>query len=396
MTMPQSRYDRAAAKSASRTSGVLTALVFGTLLALILAEILLRLYNPLDFRVRGDSIVLPRNHVYRHTLTETSDGRKLDFAGKLDTQLVHTKNSLGFRGPEPSATFASDLTIITVGGSTTECFYLNDADAWPARMGGALQPHFKSLWVNNAGLDGHSSFGHLRLMQQYLGGLKPKVVTVLAGVNDMFVDAPTNFDVKQETSLLGRLSAYSEVAALIANLQRVRRAVAIEDLGAMPRPLNLYDVEKPPAQDPPPPPETERRHAAYKTRLEALVAEARQAGIVPVLITQPALFGAGKDDITRVDLAKITVTLDQPRSGANAWALLESYNDVMRGVARELNVPLIDLARELPKSSRLFYDLVHFSKAGGAAVGEIVARDLCPILAQNFPNEAAQACGSGP
>lgn len=391
MTLPQSRYDRAA-PSASRTSGVVTALVFGTLLAVVVAEILLRIYNPLEFRVRGDSIVLPRNHVYRHTLTETPDGRKLDFAGKLDTQLVHTKNSLGFRGPEPSADFAGDLTIVTVGGSTTECFYLSDADAWPAQADRALQTHFRRLWVNNAGLDGHSSFGHLRLMQQSLAGLKPKVVTVLAGINDMFVDAPSDFDVKQDTSLLGRVSAYSEVAALIVNLRRVSRAVAIEDLGAMPRPINLYDVERPPAEDPPAPAETSRRHAAYGARLEAFIADARSAGILPVLITQPALFGRGKDDVTGVDLGRVTVTLDQPRSGANAWALLESYNDVMRNVAREQGVPLIDLARELPKSSRYYYDFIHFSKAGGAAVGQIVARGLCPILAEKFPDDSASAC----
>lgn len=392
MSQPQSRYDREFSNAPWAIGGVLTALFFGTLVAFLLAEILLRLYNPLEVRVRGDAIVLPRNHVYQHTLTTRDDGSPLDFAGKLDAKLVHTKNSLGFRGPEPSATFAEDLTIVTVGGSTTECFYLNDADTWPATVDRRLQTKFNRLWLNNAGLDGHSSFGHLRLTEQYLIGLRPKVMTVLAGVNDMFVDAPSDFDTRQETSLLGRLSAYSEVATLIANLQRVRRAMAIEDLGAMPRPLNLYDVAQPPSVDPPLPAGTAARQQAYERRLNRLIEIARAANIEPVFITQPALFGPGKDDVTSVDLGRITVTLDQARSGANAWALLESYNDVMRRVGRESGVPVIDLARALPKSSRYYYDFIHFSKDGARVVGDLVARDLCPILARKFPASVVKQC----
>jgi lysophospholipase L1-like esterase len=56
------------------------------------------------------------------------------------------------------------------------------------------------------------------------------------------------------------------------------------------------------------------------------------------------------------------------------------YNDATREVAKELNVPLVDLAREMPKSSRYYYDYIHFTEEGTQKVGEILANNLLKIL----------------
>ena len=39
----------------------------------------------------------------------------------------------------------------------------------------------------------------------------------------------------------------------------------------------------------------------------------------------------------------------------------------------------------LPKSSKYYYDLLHYDNAGAAKVGSIVYRHLEPYLAQKFP-----------
>ena len=95
-------------------------------------------------------------------------------------------------------------------------------------------------------------------------------------------------------------------------------------------------------------------------------------------MTQPALFGDGIDPATGVNLARIQV-----RGSANGriwWRVQEMYNDVTRRVAADRHVLLIDAARELPKDSRLFYDLVHFTNEGAARMGEIIAAHLEPHL----------------
>ena len=129
-------------------------------------EIFLRFYNPLWFRIRGDKIILPINkkEIIRH------EGG----LGKLDPVVVHQRNSLGFRGPEPPADMARRLIVVTVGGSTTECFDLAEDKTWPAQLARLLARVFPNLWLNNAGLSGNSTFGHYVLLQDYLVKLRPR------------------------------------------------------------------------------------------------------------------------------------------------------------------------------------------------------------------------------
>ncbi len=72
-----------------------------------------------------------------------------------------------------------------MGGSTTECFYLSDDKTWQFNLEQKLKLKFKNIWINNAGLDGHSTFGHQILLDDYLIKIKPKIILFLVGVNDV-------------------------------------------------------------------------------------------------------------------------------------------------------------------------------------------------------------------
>jgi hypothetical protein len=91
----------------------------------------------------------------------------------------------------------------------------------------------------------------------------------------------------------------------------------------------------------------------YRERLSALVSEAKAFGSLPDLITQPILFGDGRDPRT----GKYVTT----RLGRIIWKRLQLYNEVTRSVAREADVFLIDLAVSLPKDTAFFYDYMHFT-----------------------------------
>jgi lysophospholipase L1-like esterase len=135
---------------------------------------------------------------------------------------------------------------------------------------------------------------------------------------------------------------------------------------------------------------TEPYIESYQTRLKRLIDISRQAGIEPVFITQPLLVGPAVDDITKVDLAAIKV--DGTRNGEMWWESLEVYNDVTRKVGHENNVLVIDLAKQMPKSSRYFYDYDHYTNEGAQVVADIVYRSLCPMLANKFPQYVKQGC----
>jgi len=120
----------------------------------------------------------------------------------------------------------------------------------------------------------------------------------------------------------------------------------------------------------------------FAARLTKLVKVCRDQGIEPVLITQPTLYGPGVDPVTGVDLAVIKVG---DKNGRFMFQVIALYNGVTRQVAQKDGVLLIDLARDLPRNSAFYYDYLHYTEPGAAAVAEIVARRLEPWLAQQFP-----------
>lgn len=358
----------------------LFAVLISTGLALGGAELVLRARNPFGFRMRGNTLVLPANKVYDIRADQRSR------SDQIDAHVVHSKNSLGFRGPEPPADFADRLTLVAVGGSTTECFYLSDGRSWPERLAARLQPQLRGVWVNNAGLDGHSTFGHLLLTRQALVRLHPKVILYLVGLNDMFTDEPRDFDRVAENRWAA-LADHSALAATLLNLFRWQRTRRFEDLGAMPKPVALRDRPRHPVA----PAAAERlwraqdsRLAAFRERLDQLVALNREHGIEPVLITQPSLLG-GVDPRTGIDTRPMEVELWEKLDGALAWRLLERDNDVTRQVGRERGVLTVDLARSLPKDSTFFYDFFHMTNQGADRVGAILDDALAPWLAVRYP-----------
>jgi lysophospholipase L1-like esterase len=341
----------------------------------VLLEVVLRIYNPVPVRVRGNDIVLPVRQVY------TFDN---GFTQKIDRTTVHTKNSLGFRGPDPPHDFAARLTILTIGGSTTESLVLSDGRTWTDALARRLEPDFPGLWINNAGIDGHTTFGHLILLKSFVLRLQPKVALFLMGANDVGLDQPRTFDegVVPTAGGLRRvanaIADRSEVVNVAWNLARAARA---RERGLGHSELDVKTAERL-VLDPAVMDATEAEHrkylSGYAERLTEIADLTRANGIAPVWITQPALFGDAVDAATGVELA--TIKVNGRGNGHLEWRLLEMHNDVLRRVASERAVPLIDLARELPKDSRYFYDFLHFTNEGSERVGEIVATHLAPVL----------------
>jgi lysophospholipase L1-like esterase len=375
---------------ARRLLGTLALLGFGLALALVVAEVFLRVVNPLGARLMGDRIVLQRN--YTQTITNEKNPR-------LDPVIHFSRNSLGFRGPEPPGDFAARLSILVLGGSTTECWFLSDGKDWPAVLGKRLAGPFPKIWVNNAGLEGHSTFGHLLLLDQWVVRLKPRVALFLIGINDVEREDLKAGDRALQSDapvpLLERLARHSAIAATVLNLRRTERAERMRLLHGDVRLSRLPPLPLKPEYRKNTLLHHEQRYVPpFRRRVLEIVSLCRTNGIEPVLVTQPALYGDAVDDVTGIDLGRITVDTDPEHllNGSLAWRILELYNDATRDVGRSEKVFVVDLAARLPKSSRYFYDFIHYTNEGAAAVGESVADALCPFLAGRFPDEPHGAC----
>jgi lysophospholipase L1-like esterase len=350
-------------------------LLAGIILALVVLEIALRLFPPFEMRFKPDRIVLPVNR--RYVLDNTKK-----FPTKLPKTTIHTKNYLGFRGVPPPQDFANYLTMVTIGGSTTECFYLSNGKTWPDLLGARLSRDFPKFWLNNAGLDGTTTHGHIILLEDFVVKLKPKVVLFLVGINDVGVGKVDDQPKGGFGGWLKRATNKSEVYALGLNIYRY---LVARHRGLQHQEINLKaqgTLEVPAAIQQETIREYRQKLPYYRARLETLIRDCRAHGIAPVFITQPTLYGPGIDPVTGVDLAKIR--LGENQNGALMYAVIELYNDALRQVCRQEKVKCIDLARQMPRDSAYYYDYLHYTEPGAAEVAGIIYRDLKPYLLERF------------
>jgi lysophospholipase L1-like esterase len=372
----------------------LCSLLFGTLLALGMLEVALRIYNPVFQTVKSGQVVLRANY---------DESRQNDKPGIASEIHIHN-NAIGFRGEDPPTNLQAWLSVITVGGSTTRCALQSDDGTWTALLGSELRRCFNRVWINNAGFDGHTSFAHAQLIRNYIVNLHPKIVVMLIGANDAtssyFVTSENEMTPWDREAVVGELnfdagakgfikslSNRSEIVSLTLTLYR---SLLARMVGAS---YDYLDWAKLPEVSGPPAIATNRvcptcgdetylaaareHQHAYEDRLRLLVRLLHDAEILPVLMTQPTPCGGGKDPTTGKDLSRIAECLFRYR-------LYEIYNETLRYVAQSEGVYLIDLSRTMPKDTKYYWDYMHYTDAGAEVLAKLVATALLPYIGRKF------------
>jgi hypothetical protein len=353
------------------------AVILGVFLGLVICEIILRIYNPFPFSLKKGKLILPANQ------TKVFSNHWIN---KLDRQIHYSRNSLGFRGPELPDSVSKLTRIITIGGSTTECKFLSDSCTWPFLLYKKLQIEKPAIWLNNAGVDGHSTFGHLLLMDEYILKLKPDYVLFLTGINDEEIDEPDEFDRMTENRLttnsfkgfLKSLLNHTELGRTAFNFYHVQIAYK---KGLIHREVNLNNLVSNPLPDSIMDSRINNQAkflTAYRQRINGLITKCTRAGIKPILITQPSLFGNFIDSTTQVHVGNNWVTARSSDNCMLEEKVLELYNDVLRSFGDKVMV--VDLSKEMPKNSVYYYDFIHFTNEGARKVAEILFNHLNPVV----------------
>jgi lysophospholipase L1-like esterase len=345
---------------------------------LIAAEILLRIYNPFPSSIVGDKITLNRDYskVFINRV----------FPGTLDERIIYKRNRIGFRGPEPPADFKNHLTVIAIGGSTTECMYISEGKTWEDHVQQRLNDHLNNAWVNNAGFEGHSTFGHIILLRDYVSELRPNICLFLIGANDIDRKDLQAYDrnfTKSNQNWVLFLARHSQLVNTMLNLWRnhlakeknVTHNISFSLLNQQPIKLPDSTIQLRLSSQIP-------LLKEYHQRLNELIRLCRSNRIEPVFITQPSLMGNATDSISGVDLATFPIG---KMNGGLFWQLLELYNQETKKSAAESGLLLIDLAHELPKNSAYYYDAIHYNNKGNIKVGEIISDRMLPWLKRRFP-----------
>lgn len=357
-------------------------LAVGTVMAVCLLEGLIRLWIPPAATVRGGDIVLPV-----HRRIEWSNPTP---DSKLDRTITLQYNELGFRGPPAPVNFDDHLTFVTVGGSTTACTLLSDGKTWPDRLAERLKRTFDGVWVNNAGFDGHTTFGHTKLMQHAVGPLRPDYVLFLVGINDIGREKPRFTDLHLDPAGGGQLDLWLKQllrrSAVVWTLETLIRSRWANRSGLSHQEVDFVRGEH--VQETPLvwtqeiQKHVDKHLPAYRDRLRTLIRMTREFGSEPILITQTFLGGQATDPSTGALLA-----YGQTKPGIStglAAELVERYNATTKELGAEEGVFVIDLANEFPKDSRYYYDWMHYTNEGADLVAERIVSALIPFVRERL------------
>jgi lysophospholipase L1-like esterase len=295
--------------------------------------------------------------------------------------------------------------ILAIGGSTTECLYLDDSEAWPHLLEEKLAVDFSPgpVWVGNAGKSGHTVEHHV-LQARSLLAQYPHVdlALVLVGTNDMMnVGQESGYNPLEQSELEQafaiRPGGWQELDAgypwykrteLWRTLRKARENLLADrgeqlvqdEAGAVYVELRRkrqsasgYVDAFPDLGDP---------LRAYKSNLNAIVDAAELNGTELVLMTQPSLWsGDLPNDAARLLWMgrKARYMTEGPQAYYSAATLakaMAAYNTALLEVCADRSLRCLDLAVEIPKESTYFYDDVHFTEAGARLVADVVERHV--------------------
>ena len=309
-------------------------------------------------------------------------------------------SALGFRADERPPDV--ELSILALGGSATECLYLDQEEAWPALLQVELATRLgRRVWVANAGKSGRTTRDHALQLQRLLAQ-EPRFerVLLLTGVNDLCAwlaagtgpvppaDLARAFDVVPRDLAPGPLWRRTALFELVRGLRgRWLDAPLTQDAAG-----EIYAtwrghrsrarawLEELPDAD--------VALAGYRAALSDLRASCARHGTALVLVTQPALWSpelAGELEELLWMGGVGEYQRDERCAYYTAAALARGlllFNAEMEAFARAHRLPLLDLARPLSADPRYFYDDVHFNEEGARAVASFLAGALAALEAR--------------
>ncbi len=278
---------------------------------------------------------------------------------------TYTINSLGLRGPEPPV--SSSVNVLCLGGSTTECVYLDDSKTWPRRLMDELNERSdtETFWVANAGQGSLATGHHRRFLQQSPLAGRFEVVVMLVGLNDLLREL-RGLDAGEGTPPVFARSAILELVQRTWN-GYLGMGLIVDATGTKLTSLRrLLPLTPDYAQ-----PNVVKDIKWYDYRLLKLIDVCQSTNKHVVFLTQPV---TGSVKLRRrLDLA-------EARNVDLLSEIIDEYNRTLLYVCEKQGVDVIDLS-SMNGVDRYFCDHYNFSEVGAAEVARIVAQHLQAVLA---------------
>jgi len=348
-------------RAMARHAGHLVLLVSGGLAGWLIAEAgLSYVFRLPAFHRRSPGLVLDFN----------PDPFEMYKVSGEDTRTTY--NSLGIRGKElPPRDDA--YRILAIGGSTTECLYLDDEETWPALLEQQLNRGGGSYWVGNAG-HGDLATGHdLRFIRTDPLPAQCDCLLLMVGVNDMM----RNLLRLDDGEIAPPLWCRSGSMLLLRDLWngKLKKGILWDRTGE--QLLGVYRRGFPISPWKGGEPKWDPAIEAFTKRIRSIHAAAKDRSIVAVFVSQPVLW----DDYLSPDAEKrlcIARVDPYPRhwdylTAANLRTVMDRYNEALEDTCKEIGAGFIDAALPIDGQEDDFYDDYHLNEEGCGRAAKLMA-----------------------
>ena len=290
-----------------------------------------------------------------------------------DTDSVdYKRNEFGLRD---DCRDPSDIAILTIGGSTTDQRYVDFKHTYQKTLQNRLQSNLgKNGCVTNAGVDGHSTWGHIFSFKHWfplIPNLSPDYVLLYIGINDTNIlrpEAPIDgFDLNTNNSIKSWLKQFRTVQYLRPIFNIISKSSKGNNApynGHFPKKYteNDYTVS---TLNESTPTLTAVKLEHFRRNLSTMLNYIREMDATAICISQPhrtvSTIG-GK-------LRGIENTFGAEFSGLDVDYVLQSINHVLEMSCGENYLNLYDEVFQ----SEHFYDGVHTTNIGSEYIGNLIA-----------------------
>jgi hypothetical protein len=341
-------------------------------------------YIQLKERKPNSSIVL----VPSETRLSISDGLKnTEYPFKIDTNgfvspsIIHDK---------------PDLTLVFLGGSTTECAYVQEEKRFPYLVGRTLEV-FTHQKVNsiNAGMSGSMSLNSINAFLNKILPFDPDIAVLMQNINDIVAllydrtywginlsqrSPIVIIEHKQEEPPTLRTLLEDSFQVCIPHitqhmLRMKKRLLEEEDEADEFAHVNAEDMIIDGAYK-------QYMVTEFRKNLGTFIEICRVREITPVLMTQANRFKEHPDPIILDHFNHLIIRRKLNLDYHGLKELHDMFNQAIQDVGQDHDVLVIDLARHIPQEKEFIADAVHYNDTGSQLAAELISREVYTKIIQ--------------
>jgi hypothetical protein len=283
---------------------------------------------------------------------------------------------------EPSRRFDDpDLVLAFLGGSTTECYYVDEWNRFPALtgklLGGKLDKKVNSY---NCGRGGNNTLHSINILINKIIPLKPDFVIMSHSISDLITLTYDKSYWNDNPTRSALVSAYKNkniyslsewlinartvfVPGIYHFIEHVKETGPRDEFSHI-RGTKVILDEKTAGKE-------------FKLNLQLFVNICKARKITPVLATEASRLKINPDDVVYSHLSgAIELNIEYLR----IYSAALYFDNIIREVGRENDIPVIDLAKLIPKTNEYIYDAYHFNNKGSKLAAEIITKELYDFI----------------